>query len=129
MAEKSKSRIGESFNMFVSLEVKNDPEHRNFMSQVEEYQAKTLSMFPDQQTAKAAKLSSLHITLATLLVQEDELAYVIQSISDAVDHFKRVHSGLDGIRCDFQGVTACRDIVFLNMGLGANAFKTFNQVK
>ena len=77
MAEKSKSRIGESFNFFVSLEVKKDPDHRNFLNQVEEFQARTLSMFPEQQTAKAAKLSSLHITLATLLVHEDEMAYPI----------------------------------------------------
>ena len=127
LAEKSKSRIGETFNMFVSLEVKLDPDHRNFMAEVEEYQARTLSMFPERE-AKAAKLHSLHITVATLLVQEDEMAFVIQSISDAVDQFKRVYSGEDGIRCDFQGVSTYRDVVFLEMSLGANAFKTFKDI-
>ena len=113
--------------MFVSLEVKLDPDHRNFMMEVEDYQAKTLSLFPDKE-AKAAKLHSLHITVATLLVQEDELAFVIQSLSDAVDQFKRVYSGLDGIRCNFQGVSTYRDIVFLEMSLGANAFKMFKDI-
>ena len=125
--EKSKSRIGETFNFFVSLEVKNDPDHRTFISQVEEFQEKTLSMFPEMQ-AKPAKLQSLHITLATLLVREDEMPVVIQSIEDAVAQFSRVYSGEDGIRCDFQGVSTYRDIVFLEMALGANAFKTFKDI-
>ena len=126
-AEKSKSRIGETFNFFVSLEVKNDPDHRTFISQVEEFQERTLSMFPEIQ-AKPAKLQSLHITLATLLVREDEMPVVIQSIEDAVAQFSRVYSGEDGIRCDFQGISTYRDIVFLEMALGANAFKTFKDI-
>ena len=84
-------------------------------------------MFPEQQ-GKAAKLHSLHITLATLLVNEDEMAFVIQSVADAVDQFKRVYSGEDGIRCDFQGISTYRDVVFLEMALGANAFKTFKDI-
>ena len=127
LGEKSKSRLGEPFNMFVSMEVKLDPDHKLFMSEVEEYQAKTLSMFPDKE-AKAAKLQSLHITVATLLVKEDEMAYAIQCISDAVDHFKRVYAGEDGIRANFQGVSTARDVVFLEMSLGANAFKTFRDI-
>ena len=127
LAEKSKNRIGEPFNMFVSLEVQLNPDHRNFMMEVEEYQARTLSMFPERE-AKAAKLHSLHITVATLSVLKDELAFVTQSISDAVDHFKRVYSGEDGIRCSFQGVSTYRDIVFLEMSLGANAFRTLKDI-
>ena len=113
--------------MFVSLEVQLNPDHRNFMMEVEEYQSRTLSMFPDRE-AKAAKLHSLHITVATLSVQEDEQDFVIQSISDAVEHFKRVYSGEDGIRCSFQGVSTYRDIVFLEMSLGANNFGTLKDI-
>ena len=113
--------------MFVALEVQLNPDHRNFMMEVEEYQARTLSMFPERE-AKAAKLHSLHITVATLSVQEDELAFAIQSISDAVEHFKRVYSGEDGIRCSFQGVSTYRDVVFLEMSLGANAFRTLKDI-
>ena len=127
LTERSKNRIGEPFNFFVSLEVKCDTDHRAFINQVEEFQARTLSMFPEQQ-GKAAKLNSLHITLATLLVNEDEMAFVIQSVADAVDQFKRVYSGEDGIRCDFQGISTYRDVVFLEMALGANAFKTFKDI-
>ena len=110
--------------MFVALEVKCDPDHRDFISQVEELQLRTMGMFPEQD-AKAAKLQSLHITLATLLVHEDEVPFVIQAVADAVDQFKRIYSGEDGIRADFQGGSTSRDVVFLQMGLGANAFNTF----
>ena len=119
MATALESRIGESFNMFVALEVKIDPDHRDFLCQVEE-----LGMFPEQD-AKAAKLHTLHITLATLLVHEDEVPAVIQVVGDAVDQFKRIYSSEDGIRADFQGGSTSRDVVFLQMGLGANAFNTF----
>ena len=125
MAEKQlKSRIGEPFNMFISLEVRCDPDHRDFVGQVEELQVRTLSMFPEQE-AKAAKLHSLHVTLATLQVHEDERAFVVQSVSDAVDQFKRIYAGEDGIRCDFRGVSSWHNVVFLEMALGATAFKTF----
>ena len=124
MATALESRIGESFNMFVALEVKIDPDHRDFLCQVEELQLRTLGMFPEQD-AKAAKLQSLHITLATLLVHEDEVPAVIQVVGDAVDQFKRIYSSEDGIRADFQGGSTSRDVVFLQMGLGANAFNTF----
>ena len=129
MAEKPKTRVGESFTHFVSLEVKCDPDHRDFIKQVEEYQSRTLSLFPEQE-AKPAKLNTLHITVATLMLDKDsdELAYVSQRIADGVDQFKRVYSGEDGIRCSFQGVSAFRDIVFLDMSLGANAFKTFRDI-
>ena len=126
MATALEGRIGETFNMFVALEVKCDPDHRDFISQVEELQLRTIGMFPEQD-AKAAKLQSLHITLATLQVHEDEVAFVIQSVADAVDQFKRIYSGEDGIRADFQGGSTSRDVVFLQMGLGANAFNTFKQ--
>ena len=56
------------------------------------------------------------------------MAFVTQSIADAVEQFKRVYSGEDGIRCDFQGVSTYRDIIFLEMALGANAFKTFKDI-
>ena len=124
MATALESRIGESFNMFVALEVKIDPDHRDFLCQVEELQLRTLGMFPEQD-AKAAKLHTLHITLATLLVHEDEVPAVIQVVGDAVDQFKRIYSSEDGIRADFQGGSTSRDVVFLQMGLGANAFNTF----
>ena len=124
MATALESRIGETFNMFVSLEVKCDPDHRDFISQVEELQLRTMGMFPEQD-AKAARLQSLHITLATLLVHEDEVPAVIQAVGDAVDQFKRIYSSEDGIRADFQGGSTSRDVVFLQMGLGANAFNTF----
>ena len=127
LGERPKSRIGEAFNMFISLEVKLDPDHRNFMMEVEDYQAKTLSLFPDKE-AKAAKLHTLHITVATLLVQEDETEFVIQSISDAVDQFKRAYSGPDGIRANFQGVSTFRDIAYLEMSLGANTFKALKDI-
>ena len=127
MDEKSKSRLGEAFTHFVSLEVKYDPDYRAFLSQVEEIQATLLSMFPQQQ-GKPAKMVSLHVTLATLLIKEDEMAYVIQSLADAVDQFKRVYSGEDGIRCDFQGISTHKDVVFLNMALGGNACKTFRDI-
>ena len=124
MAEKQlKSRIGESFNMFISLEFRCDPDHRDLVDKVEEFQARTLSMFPEQE-AKATKLQSLHVTLATLLVQEDEVAFVIQSIADAMDQFKRIHSGEDGLRANFHGISTHNNVVVLNMALGANAFKT-----
>ena len=122
MAEQQlKSRVGEPFNIFISLEVGGD--HRSFVSEVEELQERTLNMFPEQ-NAKAAKLHSLHVTLATLSVKEDEMAFVIQSVADAVDQFKKIYSGEDGIRANFQGISTWNDVVFLNMGLGANAFKT-----
>ena len=124
MATALESRIGETFNMFVALEVKIDPDHRDFLCQVEELQLRTLGMFPEQD-AKAAKLHTLHITLATLLVHEDEVPAVIQIVGDAVDQFKRIYSSEDGIRADFQGGSTSRDVVFLQMGLGANAFNTF----
>ena len=124
MATALESRIGETFNMFVALEVKIDPDHRDFLCQVEELQLRTLGMFPEQD-AKAAKLHTLHITLATLLVHEDEVPAVIQAVGDAVDQFKRIYSSEDGIRADFQGGSTSRDVVFLQMGLGANAFNTF----
>ena len=124
MATALESRIGETFNMFVALEVKIDPDHRDFLCQVEELQLRTLGMFPEQD-AKAAKLHTLHITLATLLVHEDEVPAVIQVVGDAVDQFKRIYSSEDGIRADFQGGSTSRDVVFLQMGLGANAFNTF----
>ena len=124
MAEKQlKSRIGEPFNMFISLEVRCDPDHRDFVGQVEELQVRTLSMLPEQE-AKAAKLHSLHVTLATLLVQEDEVAFVIQSVADAVEQFKRIYSGEDGLRANFHGISTHNNVVVLNMALGANAFKT-----
>ena len=98
MAEKQlKTRIGESFNMFISLEFRCDPDRRDLVDKVEEFQARTLSMFPAQQ-GKAARLGSLHVTLATLSVREDEVAFVIQSIADAMEQFKRIYSGEDGLR-------------------------------
>ena len=127
LTERSKNRIGEPFNYFVSLEVKCDGDHRNFCNQVEEFQLKTLSMFPEHQ-GKAAKLNSLHITLATLMVNEDEEAFVKQSIADAVEQFKQVYSGEDGIRVNFQGVSTYRDIIYLEMALGANTFKTLKDI-
>ena len=127
MAEKDKNRIGEPFTHFVSLEVKTDLDHRNFMSQVEGFQAKTLSLFPSKQ-GKPAKMSSLHITLATLSVQEDEMAALIQAIGTSVDHFKRVYAGEDGIRCDFQGISTAGDIIYLEMALGNNACKTLRSI-
>ena len=127
LVEKSKNRVGDPFNMFVALEVQLNQDHRNFMMEVEDYQARTLSMFPEKE-AKAAKLHSLHITVATLSVLKDELPFVTKAISDAVDHFKRVYSGEDGIRCSFQGVSTYRDIVFLEMSLGANAFRTLKDI-
>ena len=126
MATALEGRIGQAFNMFVALEVKCDADHRDFISQVEELQLRTVGMFPVQD-AQPAKLQSLHITLATLQVHEDEVAFVIQSVADAVDQFKRIYSGEDGIRADFQGGSTSRDVVFLQMGLGANAFNTFKQ--
>ena len=123
MAEEQKSRIGESFNMFLSLEFRCDPDHRDLVDKVEEFQARTLSMFPEQE-AKPTKLKSLHVTLATLLVQEDEVAFVIQSVADAMDQFKRIHSGEDGLRANFHGISTHNSVVVLNMALGANAFKT-----
>ena len=123
MAEQQlKSRVGEPFNIFISLEVGGD--HRSFVSEVEELQERTLNMFPEQKDAKAAKLHSLHVTLATLSVREDEMAFVIQSVADAVDQFKRIYSGEDGIRANFQGISTWNDCAFLHMALGANAFKT-----
>ena len=117
MAEKQlKSRIGESFNMFISLEFRCDPDHRDLVDKVEEFQARTLSMFPEQE-AKATKLQSLHVTLATLLVQEDEVAFVIQSIADAMDQFKRIHSGEDGLRANFHGISTHNNVVVLNLSL------------
>ena len=124
MAEKQlKSRIGESFNMFISLEFRCDPDHRDLVDKVEEFQARTLSMFPEQE-GKASKLQSLHVTLATLSVREDEVAFVIQSIADAMDQFKRIHSGEDGLRANFHGISTHNNVVVLDMALGANAFKT-----
>ena len=112
--------------MFLALEVKYDQEHRDFISEIEELQIRTIQMFPEQE-AKPAKIQSLHITLATLMVHEDEVPFVIQSIGNAVDHFKRIHSDVDGIRADFQGGFTSRDVICLHMGLGANTFNTFKQ--
>ena len=127
MAEKQlKSREGESFNMFLSLEFRCDPDHRDLVDKVEDFQAKTLSSFPEQE-AKASKLQSLHVTLATLLVQEDEVAFVIQSIADALDQFKRIYSGEDGLRANFHGISNHNKVMVLNMALGANAFKTLRE--
>ena len=126
MATAIESRIGETFNMFLALEVKYDQEHRDFISEIEELQIRTIQMFPEQE-AKPAKIQSLHITLATLMVHEDEVPFVIQSIGNAVDHFKRIHSDVDGIRADFQGGFTSRDVICLHMGLGANTFNTFKQ--
>ena len=123
MAEKQKSRIGESFNMFLSLEFRCDPDHRDLVDKIEEFQARTLSMFPEQE-GKASKLQSLHVTLATLSVREDEVAFVIQSIADAMEQFKRIYSGEDGLRANFHGISTHNNVVVLNMALGANAFKT-----
>ena len=126
MATALEGRIGQDFNYFVALEVKCDSDHRDFISQIEELQVRTVGMFPVQD-AKLAKIQSLHITLATLQVHEDELAFVIQSLADAVNQFKRIYSGEDGIRADFQGGSTSRDVAYLQMGLGANAFNTFKQ--
>ena len=122
MAEQQlKSRVGEPFNIFISLEVGGD--HRSFVSEVEELQERTLNMFPEQ-NAKAAKLHSLHVTLATLSVREDEMAFMIQSVADAVDQFKRIYSGEDGLRANFHGISTHNNVVVMNMALGANAVKT-----
>ena len=110
MATAIESRIGDTFNMFISLEVKCDQEHRDFISQVEELQIRTMGMYPEQD-AKAAKLHSLHITLATLMVHDDEVPFVIQAVGAAVDQFKRIYSGEDGIRADFQGGSTSGDMV------------------
>ena len=126
MATALEGRIGQDFNYFVALEVKCDSDHRDFISQIEELQVRTIEMFPVQD-AKLAKIQSLHITLATLQVHEDELAFVIQSLADAVNQFKRIYSGEDGIRADFQGGSTSRNVAYLQMGLGANAFNTFKQ--
>ena len=123
MAEKQKSRIGESFNMFISLEFRRDPEHRELVDKVEEFQARTLSMFPAQQ-GKAARLGSLHVTLATLSVREDEVEFVIQSIADAMEQFKRIFSEEDGLRANFHGISTHNNVVVMNMALGANTVQT-----
>ena len=112
--------------MFLALEVKCDQEHRDFIGEIEELQIRTTQMFPEQE-AKPAKVQSLHITLATLMVHDDEVPFVIQAVGNAVDHFKRIHSDVDGIRANFQGGFTSRDVVCLHMGLGANTFNTFKQ--
>ena len=127
MAEKQlKNREGEQFNMFLSLEFCCDPDHRDLVDKVENFQARTLSMFPEQE-AKPTKLKSLHVTVATLLVQEDEVAFVIQSIADAMEQFKRIHSGEDGLRANFHGIANHNKVVMLNMALGASTFKTLRE--
>ena len=126
MATAIESRIGETFNMFLALEVKCDQEHRDFIGEIEELQLRTTQMFPEQE-AKPAKVQSLHITLATLMVHDDEVPFIIQAVGNAVDHFKRIHSDVDGIRADFQGGFTSRDMACLHMGLGANTFNTFKQ--
>ena len=127
LTERSKNRIGESFNYFVSLEVKCDGDHRNFCDQVEEFQHKTLSMFP-QHEGKVAKLSTLHITLATLKVNEEEEVFVKQAITDAVEQFKQTYSEENGIRVNFQGISTFKDVIYLEMALGANSFTTFKDI-
>ena len=126
MATAIESRLGEAFNMFLALEVKCNQEHRDFIGEIEEIQVRTTQMFPEQE-AKPAKVHSLHITLATLMVHEDEVPFVVQAVGNAVDHFKRIHSDVDGIRADFQGGFTSRDVVALHMGLGANTFNIFKQ--
>ena len=126
MATAIESRIGEAFNMFLALEVKCDQEHRDFIGEIEELQQRTTQMFPEQE-AKPAKVQSLHITIATLMVRDDEVPFIIQAVGKAVDHFKRIHSDVDGIRADFQGGFTSRDVACLHMGLGANTFNIFKQ--
>ena len=126
MATAIESRIGEPFNMFLALEVKCDQEHRDFIGEIEELQIRTTQMFPEQE-AKPAKVQSLHVTLATLMVHDDEVPFVIHAVGNAVSHFNRIHSDVDGIRANFQGGFTSRDVVCLHMGLGANTFNTFKQ--
>ena len=112
--------------MFLSLEFCCDPEHRDLVDMVENFQARTLSKFPEQE-AKPTKLQSLHVTVATLLVQEDEVAFVIRSIETAMEQFKRIHSGEDGLRANFHGISNHNKVVMLNMALGASTFKTLRE--
>ena len=126
MATATGSRTGEAFNMFLALEVKCDQEHREFIGEIEELQVRTTQMFPEKE-AKPAKVQSLHVTLATLLVHDDEIPFIIHAVGNAVDHFKRIHSDVDGIRANFQGGFTSRDVVCLHMGLGANTFNIFKQ--
>ena len=126
MATASESREGEVFNMFLALEILCNQEHRDFISEIEDLQVRTTHMFPEQEP-KPARVQSLHVTLATLMVNKEEEAFVIEAVGNAVDHFKRIHSDVDGIRADFQGGFTNRDVVCLHMGLGANTFNIFKQ--
>ena len=124
---RSTNRIGDPITHFVSLEVKCDGDHRNFCDQVAEFQHNTLKMFPEHE-GKAAKLDTLHITLATLNVRAGEEIFVKQAITDAVDQFKQTYSEQNGIRVNFQGISTFKDVIYLEMALGANSFTTFKDI-
>ena len=123
MAEAAPERMGQSFNFFLSLEMKRHGDFTKFEEDVKKLQAEVARRFPER-AGKPTRIKSLHVTLLTLKLEEEEFDQVVDMVQSAVNSYRKIHAGLEGLCVNFKGVGYARnearreDTIFAEMMLG-----------
>ena len=119
------NRLNEPCSHFISLEVKNDGLLDIFKEKLRAMQ-EDLAQVPD--IGKPTKSGSVHITVATLSIHDQEMETVAGMIDTAVKGYVEMLNSTTGLVVSFQGVGFGDDAVWTNMTLGAASLKVFREL-
>ena len=85
-----------------------------------------LAQVPD--IGKPAKSGSVHITVATLSIQDEEMETVAGMIDTAIKGYVEMLNSTTGLVVSFQGVGFGDDALRTNMTLGVASLKVFREL-
>ena len=85
-----------------------------------------LAQVPD--IGKPAKSGSVHITVATLSIQDEEMETVVGLVDTAIKGYVEMLNSTTGLVVSFQGVSFGDDAVWTNMTLGAASLKILREL-
>jgi 2'-5' RNA ligase len=120
------SREGENFTHFVSLEFKQDELFRNFQRKIMELQVKMSEM---DGVGKPQKSESLHLTIATLCVSEEETTDLIEKIEIIFKRYIDMMESPCGLSTTFKGIDyGDYGALWLEMSLGEESVKVLREM-
>ena len=120
------TRQGESFTHFISLEFKQDETFKIFQKKVIELQEK---MSEIDGVGKPSKPESLHLTMATLHDEEEEVALLMEKTNVIFKKYIDILSSPCGLSTTYKGIGyGDFGTVWIEMSLGEESVKVLREV-
>ena len=110
------NRVSEPMSHFISLEIRRDKLMEAFVERLQELQ-QDLSLVPN--IGKPVKTASLHITMATLNIHDEEMSMVTGMLDTAIKRYIDLTNPTTGLVVGFQGVGFGDEACWASMTLGS----------